>query len=126
MFINCTQHTLTPAQIAAAEQFGQVVEFRDLNPDLFGRLAQMQGDEDLHELANEFVEWLITLELPIILHLPIGTPAFMYVLAQQLARAWVKTVFSFSLRRSEDVPQPDGTIRKQQVFDFQKFLEINQ
>lgn len=125
MFINCTQHNLTPAQLAAAEQFGQVAEFRDLNPDLFGRLARMQGDEDLNELATEFGEWLATLKLPITLHLPIGTPAFMYVLARQPARASVKVVFSFSLRRSEDVPQPDGTIRKQQVFDFQKFLEID-
>lgn len=133
MFINCTQHTLTAEQRAAALELGGgvVAELRDLNPSLFAKLkvclklAQIASDADVRALAVEAADYFVEEHENDILHLPIGSPAFMWHLAQELAafdQSAPRVVFSHSRRESVDVPQADGTVRKQAVFTFEKFI----
>lgn len=127
MFINCTQHALTAEQRAAALELGGgvVAELRDLNPQLFARLTQIGSDVDVKALALEAAVVFVEDHENDILHLPIGSPAFMWHLAQELARfgkSAPRVVFSHSRRESVDMPQADGTVRKQAVFTFEKFV----
>lgn len=132
-FVNCTQHALTPDQRAnAIERFGatEFVEFRDANPELFARLAQIEPNEDLKVLAWIFSDWLIELGTDAVVHLPIGSPGFQFVLGETIGQArtsgvrYPLIVFSHSRRDSVDVPQPDGTVKKNQVFTFERFLAL--
>lgn len=125
MLINCTQHTLTPEQLAAAAPFGVVAELRDVNPALFAKLAQIAPDADVQALAVEAADYFVEEHEADILHLPIGNPAFMWHLAHEFARFGLsapRVVFSCGPRESVDVPQPDGTVRKHAVFTFERFV----
>jgi hypothetical protein len=59
-------------------------------------------------------------------HLPIGSPAFMFVFAQQASnlRTGVRFVFSHARREAIDEKQPDGSINRRAIFRFQKFIVI--
>lgn len=89
-FMNCTQHPLTSTQRERAiEKYGvrEFAEFRDLAPDLYARLAQVEPSEDLESLADDFCDWLQDQASAgaKVAHLPIGSPGFMFVLGDVLS-----------------------------------------
>lgn len=116
--------------IAPGTPGGKVAEMRDLEPALFARIAQICGECDIQALAAEVADLLVEKYWQDIIHLPIGLPAFMFALAGELQSFWAggangpRIVFSHSTRQSVDVPQPDGSVRKQAMFVFERFLGI--
>lgn len=117
VFLNCTQHALSTEQVENAGDYGEIRELGKIEPQLFARLSQMSGDEDLHELVQDFLEVLSSLEsgeLPdggyegtglrkVFVHLPIGSPAFMFLLGQESTKGVTGNItflFSHSDRTS--------------------------
>lgn len=53
-----------------------------------------------------------------------GAPFLMAQLTQSLKQRGVRTYFSFSLRRSKEVHQPDGKVEKHSVFCYEGLVEV--
>lgn len=130
-FLNLTQHSLTPAQREAAiQRFGvtEFIEFSDANPTMFAQLAQVEPNTDLEGLADDLVEWLADNWADAVVHLPIVPPIFLFVLGDVLCerrRDGEKLpliVFSHSRRDAIDETLPDGSVKKRQIFVFERFL----
>ena len=91
------QHNLQQGQTEELLETGfQPTEseaFNALKPDL----SNINFDADLHELAYKFVSLLKEEQFDAVL-LPIGSPAFNYLLAQQLANKNIDVLFAHSER----------------------------
>lgn len=78
-----TQHNLTSAQIESLNG-AEFVYLKDVNPDLFNKLASMNGEENLVKLTNEFINTLKVSSSVALdnyypydyVIMPIGSPAF--------------------------------------------------
>lgn len=78
-----TQHNLTPAQVESLDNF-ELVYLKDVNPDLFNKLASMNGEENLPTLCGQFIGMLLPQSnnpmnkiYPYdFVIMPIGSPAF--------------------------------------------------
>jgi hypothetical protein len=149
-FINFTQHNLTEEQVAAAREMGatEIVNAKDALAN-FAEIANDDGNDSIVYTflqAGKIAEAISTLvgEERAIIHFPISSPrvqaAFWSLLAhlQYLPshayirpedfKVWEKVrkccfVFSHTARVSQDVPQPDGSIKKTTVFKFEKFVQ---
>lgn len=53
-----------------------------------------------------------------------GAPYFMSALETALKERGIKPLYAFSIRRSVDETQPDGSIRKVAVFRHKGFVEV--
>jgi hypothetical protein len=53
-----------------------------------------------------------------------GAPYFMGALEKAVRECGFTPVYAFSKRESEDVPQPDGSVKKIQVFRHIGFVEV--
>src|SRR3989344_2926131 len=53
-----------------------------------------------------------------------GAPFFMSTLERALKERGVCTVYAFSRRESVDTPQPDGSVKKTQVFRHAGWVEV--
>lgn len=127
-FLNCTLHELTEGQKKAIESLNcsQIDNLKDINQDLFKKLSNCPSDPEelivlVRELLNTFKGYKY-------IHLPIGSPAFMWLLSiyahdtRHLEEH--NYLFSHSTRVSEEIVKPDGTIEKKQIFMFERFIEL--
>lgn len=126
IILNTLQHQLQDNQIIELLRLGyEIINLRDANPELFSKLANSPSEEEeILELAEEFADFI--LNFPAVL-LPLGSPAVMFATAMQLKDLQTTKknfFFAHSIRISEDVPQPDGTIKKIQIFKHEKFLVL--
>lgn len=114
----CMQHNLTQQQFNELKDY-DIFYLKDVNPDLFKYIANCPGDEEelrnisfqLIEVANKYSTVL----------LPIGSPAFMYLFAQEF---FGKVLFSHSERISKDEMQADGSVKKVSIFNHVKFIKL--
>ena len=133
MIINTMQHTLTEKQVL--DLFGlvgerqSVVLLKDLEAELFAKLANSLADEkELSSLAIDLIN-VIRKNNPEAMIMPIGSPAFMFSFGMAVGRleaeCWTKFLFSHTERESVEEKQADGTITKKTVFDHKKWLHID-
>ena len=131
VFVNLTAHYLLPEQVRAArEQFG-VEKFYDasdvLPAGLIQKLRQSPSDpEELFRLAYRVADALVNFarreRARLYVHLPAGSPAFMWALAQVFPYAYAKPVFSHSRREAVEERLPDGSVVKRSKFVFERFV----
>lgn len=129
-FVNCTQHGLTAAQVEEVMRLAdgesvKFIEMRESNPDLFARVANTPGNySQVHALAVEMASWMEELadegKANGFFHLPIGSPAFNWLLAGQLEDTDVLSVFSHTERISVELE--DGVKRTE--FRFENFIHV--
>ena len=124
-FLNATQHVLTAEQKAAVASLSMesvsIQELKDVDSDLFSRLANISADASLPELADALIAVMEQFDA---VHLPIGSPAFQFVLARKCASLSTTLLFSHSVRQVVEEPQPDGSVVKKTVFKFEKFITV--
>ena len=146
-FINFTQHALTPEQIEAARAMGatEIVNAKDALAN-FSEIANDDGNVDAVRQANEIAKAIAALagKEPAFIHFPISSPrvqaAFWTLhahwgyppteedITSEDYEVWKKVwmcrfVFSHTRRVSQDVPQPDGSVKKTITFKFEKFVQ---
>lgn len=138
--LNATQHNLTLEQVRHARLYCHentelllILSLADVDPDLFNTLQNITEDGELKKLALRLLRVVNQFDY---VHLPIGSPAFMWIFAQVCAEyydsgdgVWhqplqAKILFSYSKRDSVDEKFPDGTVKKRQIFKFEKFVEV--
>jgi hypothetical protein len=137
-FLNLTAHALTPEQVAAAQSLGasRFLEAADvLLADTVASLRNCPADKDgIVALAYKLID-AIKLQSAgqdslLFVHLPCGSPALMWEFcgivggAVPLLDCVFNAVFSHSVRESVETIQPDGSVVKNSVFRFQKFIVL--
>jgi len=136
-FVNCTQHALGADQLALLAGCAEVVDLREVNPELFDRLANTPSDEDeCQDLAAEFVQYFWDLGQKnsvrqsggLILHLPIGSPYFQALVAMAFGNEMVQMLveelgIEVWMSHSQRVASEKDGI-KTSIFKFEKFLKM--
>lgn len=129
VFLNVTAHNMSGEQLDKARKLaGEVKNLKDINPELASKLANSPDNlVGIMELVYELKSFCLTLARDyeeVYVHLPIGSPAFMFALARELTSFYgeVTPVFSHSERISVEEQQPDGSVIKRAVFRFKKFI----
>lgn len=114
----CPQHTPTQEQVK--ELLGEIYFLKDVDPKLYQSLSNT-GTEDLVHLAFQFKKLWTAYDHVV---LPIGSPAFIYVLGNNDIPGATKSkvLFAHSVRESIDIPQADGSVLKKAVFRHVKFF----
>lgn len=114
-------HSPTPEQIAEA---GDFVFLRDLNSDLQERLENSPTSfRELNNLAELLLDYCR--ENHYNLYQPAGNPSFQFALGWT-ARQYgdVDVYYAYSIRESQEVIQPDGSIKKIAVFRHKEFIRV--
>jgi hypothetical protein len=132
MFLNCTAHELTEEQRQKALEYSNIlIDLKTYNPVLWEKLVNCPAEvEALKTLAQELLSFLKEVWLKsnqnLLVHFPIGSPAFQAIFFQKLDRKSlpIRILFSHSDRVSVDEIQPNGSVLKKGLFQFVKFLEI--
>lgn len=118
IIINLTQHDSTPAQKAAGvvEPSDKQVVKALLTFNAIPTVAEMsERAEKLANLARESGAPSAMVG---------GAPYFMSALEQALKARGIKPVYAFSVRKSVDKPNADGTVTKVAVFEHAGFVEV--
>jgi len=147
-FINFTQHSLTEEQIEAARELGatEIINAKDVLAN-FSEIANDDGDTNPAHQAYRIAEAIVALagKGDAIVHFPVSSPrvqaAFWTLRAhwgypptkkditsedyEVWKKIWIcRFVFSHTARVSQDVPQPDGSVKKTTFFKFEKFVTV--
>lgn len=127
----CMQHALSSEQVADLAFAESVSHLREVNPDLFAKLANIPVDiapRDLRMLAHKLCDVMWTYKQVI---LPIGSPEFQATLlhvatlrASHVQESIPALVFARSERVSIDEQQEDGTVLKKSVFKHAGWGEV--
>ena len=131
LVLNATAHQFTQKQFKALKEIigkNKKFEIKELPKELKDKLLNCpDNDEELLKLANELTSFIAQNDIDY-LHLPIGSPAFMFLFAALfdlfLTSHGCTILFSHSVRKSIEQTNPDGTVTKSSVFEFEKFIEI--
>jgi hypothetical protein len=112
-------HSPTSEQISEACGF---VFLKDINPALQDRLENSPDNLDsLNELATELL--VFCKENNYNLYQPAGNPSFQFVLGSTAMNYLdVNIFYAYSERVSQDITQPDGSIKKVSIFKHKKFI----
>jgi hypothetical protein len=131
MILNLTQHVVTPEQEAqlvveprmTKEKIRKLLTFEEIptNEEIearaneLARIAVSEASMYAGETDNEV--WITRVMIG-------GAPFFMGALEKAVRDCGFTPVYAFSKRESEDVPQPDGSVKKIQVFRHIGFVEV--
>jgi len=129
IFVNLTAHQLNDAQRRKALEFCKdIKEAEEILPqELVQKLRQCPSDtKELYDLAQGLCEHLVEYArregARLYVHLPVGSPAFMWILQHHFPHSYCVPVFSHSKRIVKEIPQPDGSIVKKSLFKFEGFI----
>jgi len=128
VFINMTNHEMSDEQVAEAQRMADVViSLKEEYPEMATSLLNTPDNlTDIYCLVSDLLEVIQAISEQydeVYLHLPVGSPAFMFALSQRIViLRKVTPLFSHSQRVSVDEPQPDGSVVKRSVFKFEKFI----
>jgi hypothetical protein len=131
MILNLTQHIVTPEQEAqlvveprmTKEKIRKLLTFEEIpkKEEIESRatkLAEIAVSEASHYAGDTDNEVWITRVLIG------GAPFFMGALEKAVREMGFQPVYAFSKRESVDQPQPDGSVKKIQVFRHLGFVEV--
>jgi len=147
ILINLTNHKLLPEQEEAAQSELSVTKIVELATDSYLRCALSDtpaNPRELRELASLVLHYLqnFSSESKVYIHLPAGSPAFMWALCRALydknyrskhyasdehhmpPRPTVTPVFSHTRRDVAEKCLPNGSVVKHSIFKFERFIVI--
>lgn len=117
------QHRLTNEQLEELKLLGftNVKTLEEANPPLFKALSNTPSSEgELDKLATELAQTSANFDAVV---LPIGSPAFNFLISRKLNNKGV--LFAHSERVSIEEPNEDGSIIKKSVFKHIKFIKFD-
>lgn len=116
-FVWCSPHTPTKEQLTSLKSMGEIEYLKDINPSLFNNIANSPtSKEEMRVLADELYSFVcLGKDIQTIVQ-PAGSPAFQFVLGQRVKGNGNEVIYAHSKRVSEDIPQPDGSIKKVSTF----------
>ncbi len=115
----CSPHTPTEEQLESLNRMGNLLFLKDVNPDLMNQLNNTPSLRsecmflaiDILTLATELDAKIVQLG---------GSPMFLFVAASVIGGG--RVIFADSERVSEDIPQPDGSVKKISIFKHKGWI----
>lgn len=112
-FLWCSPHTPTEEQYSSLNNQHPLLLLKDINPELAERLLNTPRDRrDCQQLAD-VISATAEMHDAIIVQLG-GSPLFLVMAAGIIGTG--RMLFAESERVSEDIPQPDGSVKKISTF----------
>lgn len=121
MILNLTQHPSTPEQEAQGV-FDMDAERRDILKDIL-TFSTLPETWEIKERAAQVIDLIEMVGHSCDFAMIGGAPYLMAPLEEALREAGVAPLYAFSERISEEVQQPDGTVRKVNKFRHLGFVE---
>jgi len=125
--LNTMQHSLTNQQSDQLTDMGHdwdsIVSLKELDPDLFAGVSNCPADERILQMLAERLANVIMDGYEAVI-LPIGSPAFMFILSRSFGSVRPKFLFAHTERMSEDQRQDDGTVKKVSIFKHIKWIVL--
>lgn len=121
-FLNITAHNMSEEQVREAGRMADVViNLKEEYPEMAASLSNTPDNlTDIYCLVSDLLGVIQAISEQydeVYLHLPVGSPAFMFALSQRIViLRKIIPLFSHSQRVSVDEPQPDGSVVKRSVF----------
>jgi len=131
MILNLTQHNATPEQKAqlvveprmCKDKIRELLTFEEIptreeieaRAKELARIATSEASMYAGDTDNEI--WITRVMIG-------GAPYLMGALEKALRECGFTLVYAFSKRESEEIPQPDGSVKKIQVFRHAGFVEV--
>jgi len=131
MILNLTQHNATPEQKAqlvveprmCKDKIRELLTFEEIptreeieaRAKELARIATSEASMYAGDTDNEI--WITRVMIG-------GAPYLMGALEKALRECGFTPVYAFSKRESEEIPQPDGSVKKIQVFRHAGFVEV--
>jgi len=131
MILNLTQHVATDEQKAqlvveprmTKEKIKKLLTFEEIptkeeieaRAEKLAEIAVSEASMYAGDTDNEV--WITRVMLG-------GAPYLMGALEKAVREMGFQPVYAFSKRESEEIPQPDGSVRKVQVFRHTGFVEV--
>lgn len=110
VLIWASAHKPTTEQIKELEKMGRL-EYID--ECILERMSDIKVDTDLEKLMDDVLDSCDNITpYDYILVQPAGSPKFQWMLGDYR----VQCLYAFSERRSEDIPQADGSVKKVSIF----------
>lgn len=131
MILNLTQHRATPDQLSAG-----VVDLPDTEREKLSRLLTFETLPDIGEIISRASSMASLAALNAVgedryddgrldrAAMIGGAPWLMAPLEMELLANGIRPVYAFSVRETQDVPQPDGSVRKVSIFRHVGFVEV--
>ena len=125
--LNCTAHQLQESQILELQKGWSELPIRDLDSSLKNKLLNCPDNRAQLEVLASELSAIIADDEVVRVVLPIGSPAFNFILSYKLHKngAYKKVYFSHSERESIETAQPDGSVIKKTVFNHKKFISFD-
>ena len=126
IIINVTQHSVTNDQINDLEN--KFKEIAILNPggDMFRNsltFTNMPSKEELSKVAKKIANDAFTMGASYAI--VAGAPYLMAHLEKEFFRLNIVPLYSFSERVSQEIKEPDGSVRKTNIFKHVGFIEAD-
>lgn len=115
----CANHTPTSEQLESLNEMGNLLFLKDIVPELMTRLSNTPSvrseckilADEISEVAERFHAKIIQLG---------GSPLFLVMAAGVIGSG--RMIFADSDRVSEDIPQPDGSVKKVSIFKHKGWI----
>lgn len=127
--LNTTDSEMSPEQISELDKVLQGQQFHvenmfDVAPERYASIVNAPGDlGELWRLAGEFANFIRGYD---VVHLPIGSPAFQFIvyglIAISATEAFPAYMFSHATETIESYQMPDGSVQPRRVSVFQNYV----
>jgi hypothetical protein len=131
MILNLTQHVATDEQKAqlvveprmTKEKIKKLLTFEEIptKEEIEARATKLAeiavSEASMYAGDTDNKIWITRVMLG-------GAPFFMGALEKAVREMGFQPIYAFSKRESEEIPQPDGSVRKVQVFRHTGFVEV--
>lgn len=115
----CSPHTPTSEQLESLNEMGSLIFLKDISTELMNRLTNTPSirseckvlADEISEVAERFHAKIIQLG---------GSPLFLVIAAGVIGSG--RMIFAESERVSEDIPQPDGSVKKVSIFKHKGWI----
>ena len=126
-FVWASPHKPTAEQLVELTTIGTVIYMEIEQPKLYDAMLNNTLESDLSEIASDVIQYVYQKNL--ILVQPAGSPAFQMVLGLENAHhanagglELQPVMYSYTERKSVDMPQPDGSVIKRSIFRHQGWI----
>lgn len=120
MLINCSNH---PSPLWSEKQLKAAAVYGELRDYPYPQISPSATVEDLRTLVDEYADGIETLKPAAVI--VAGEFTFCFMLVDRLLKDKVKVICSCSKRRTVEKKNPDGTIQKKALYDFEGFRDYN-
>jgi len=115
----CANHQPLTEQLESLNEMGNLLFLKDIAPELMEQLSNTPSDRDeCKDLADEISDVALEKDAKIV---QLGGSPLFLVMASPIIGSG-RMIFADSERVSEDIPQPDGSVKKISTFKHKGWI----